>query len=197
MLFKKLNIAASAALAVVFAVVLTVVFAIVLTASEQAPLVEGFKNPPDKARPRVYWYWMNGNITKEGITKDIEWFYRAGIRGMETFDVGGFAGRGGTGVVNPPLLYMQPDWKDAFHHALQEADKRGMEITIGAAPGWSQAGAALGETGRRDEEVRLDRDGGGGRQAISGHTAEAAGGERAVSGSSTRWTGWSDPADVL
>ena len=120
MFIKKLSIAASAALAVVFAVVLVVVFALVLTAAEQAPLVEGFKNPPDIARPRVYWYWMNGNITKEGITKDIEWFYRAGIRGMETFDVGGFAGRGGDAVVKPPLLYMQPDWKDAFHHALQE-----------------------------------------------------------------------------
>jgi hypothetical protein len=140
MSIKKLKVAASAALAVVFAVVLTVVFALMLPAAEQASLVEGFKNPPDKARPRVYWYWMNGNITKEGITKDVEWFYRAGIRGMETFDIGGMGGRGGDAVVKPPLLYMQQDWKDAFHHALVEADKRGMEMTIGAAPGWSQAG---------------------------------------------------------
>jgi len=128
MLIKKLNIAASAALAAVFAVV--------LPAFAQKSLVEGFKEPPDIARPRVYWYWENGNITKEGITKDVEWFYRSGIRGMETFDIGNDTPI----VVNPPLLYMSPGWKDAFHHALQEADKRGMEITIGAAPGWSQAG---------------------------------------------------------
>ncbi len=120
--------------------ILVLILSVLPMAAQQASLVEGFKAPPDIARPRVYWYWMNGNITKEGITRDVEWFYRAGIRGMETFDIGGYAGKGGSEVVKPPLRYMHPEWKEAFHHALQEADKRSMEITIGAAPGWSQAG---------------------------------------------------------
>jgi hypothetical protein len=54
MLTKKLGIAASVALAVLSAVV--------LPTSAQRSLVEGFKETPDRARPRVYWYWMNGNI---------------------------------------------------------------------------------------------------------------------------------------
>ncbi|MEI6782292.1 MAG: glycosyl hydrolase, partial [Verrucomicrobiota bacterium] len=33
-------------------------------------LVEGFAQPPDSARPWVYWFWINGNISKEGITAD-------------------------------------------------------------------------------------------------------------------------------
>ena len=36
------------------------------------PLKSGFENPPESAKPRVWWHWMNGNITKEGITLDLE-----------------------------------------------------------------------------------------------------------------------------
>ena len=129
MFAKKLNCVVPVAVAAVFAVV--------LPAAAQTSLVEGFKDPPDIARPRVYWFWENGNITKEGITKDIEWMYRAGIRGMETFDIGNSTA---PIVVKTPLLFMHDDWKDAFHHALVEADKRGMQITIGAAPGSSHSG---------------------------------------------------------
>jgi hypothetical protein len=104
--------------------------------SAQTSLVDGFKDPPNVARPRVYWYWQNGNITKEGLTKDLDWMHRAGIGGVETFDVAVTTPT----VVTPRLLYMQPEWKDAFRHALELTDKLGMEVTIGAAPGWSQTG---------------------------------------------------------
>ncbi len=36
-------------------------------------LLEGFQNPPDSAKPRVWWHWMSGNVTKEGIKADLEW----------------------------------------------------------------------------------------------------------------------------
>src|SRR5579885_1759593 len=41
-------------------------------------LMKGFENPPQSARPRVWWHWMNGNITKEGIKLDLEWMHRIG-----------------------------------------------------------------------------------------------------------------------
>ena len=41
------------------------------------PLADGFRNPPNAARPRVWWHWMDGNITKEGITLDLEWLHRS------------------------------------------------------------------------------------------------------------------------
>ena len=128
MFVRKLNLGVPVAVAAMFAVV--------LPASAQTSLLEGFKEPPNIARPRVYWYWQNGNITKEGLTKDLEWMHRAGIGGVETFDVT----MATPNVVEPRLLYMQPGWKDAFHHALQVADRLGMTTTIGAAPGWSQTG---------------------------------------------------------
>jgi hypothetical protein len=46
----------------------------------------GFKTPPDSAKPRVWWHWMNGNVTKEGITADLEWMKRVGIGGFQMFD---------------------------------------------------------------------------------------------------------------
>jgi hypothetical protein len=55
--------------------------AVALRVCAQSTLLDGFKNPPNIARPRVYWYWQNGNITKDGLTKDLEWMHRAGIGG--------------------------------------------------------------------------------------------------------------------
>src|SRR4030095_3795561 len=91
------------------------------SASEDA-LLSGFKNPPDSAKPRVWWHWMNGNITKEGITADLEWMKRSGISGMRNFD----AALGNDQVVDKRLVYMTPEWKDAFRHATELADRLGL-----------------------------------------------------------------------
>ena len=56
--------------------------------SERKELYQGFQNPPNEARPRVWWHWLNGNITKEGIRKDLEWMHRIGIGGFHNFDAG-------------------------------------------------------------------------------------------------------------
>ena len=58
------------------------------TAAQKAPasLEKGFKNPPNSDKPRVWWHWMNGNITKEGIKLDLEWMNRVGIGGFQNFD---------------------------------------------------------------------------------------------------------------
>ena len=45
-------------------------------------LYTGFTMPPNAAKPRVWWHWMNGNITKDGIRKDLEWMHRSGVGGF-------------------------------------------------------------------------------------------------------------------
>ena len=72
-------------------------------------LRENFKEPPFHTRPLVWWHWMDGNITKDGIRKDIEWFKRAGIGGFHHFD----AAMTTPQIVDKRLIYMQDDWKDA------------------------------------------------------------------------------------
>src|SRR5512135_1845748 len=55
-------------------------------AASTETLQRDFLDPPAAARPRVWWHWMNGNITKEGIKLDLEWMKRVGIGGLQNFD---------------------------------------------------------------------------------------------------------------
>jgi len=99
-------------------------------------LEAGFKNPPESAKPRVWWHWMNGNITKEGIRADLEWMHRVGIGGFQNFD----AGINTPQIVAKRLIYMTPEWKDAFLFATKLADSLGLEMAIAGSPGWSESG---------------------------------------------------------
>ena len=107
-----------------------------LCAQDFSALKEGFENPPTGARPQVWWHWMNGNITKDGIRKDIEWMERAGIAGFHVFD----AGLNTPQVVPQRLIYMDEGWKDAFRYAVRVGKEHGMEISIATSPGWSATG---------------------------------------------------------
>jgi hypothetical protein len=96
-----------------------------------------FQNPVDnEVRPRVWWHWMNGNITKEGIYKDLMWMHRSGIGGAHCFDAGLVTPQ----IVKKRLTYMTPEWKDAFRYAAHITDSLGMELATAASPGWSQSG---------------------------------------------------------
>jgi hypothetical protein len=109
------------------------------SAAADDALMKGFTDPPNGARPRVWWHWLNGNISKEGITLDLEWMKRVGIGGAESFQ--GFLGPMGPGkVVDKQLPYMSEGWQDAMHHAAVTADRLGLELGIAASPGWSETG---------------------------------------------------------
>jgi hypothetical protein len=121
----------------------TVVISILLSACAlgsqrylDAGLERGFQNPPDSAKPRVWWHWMNGNITKEGIKLDLEWMKRIGLGGFQNFD----AALSTPQIVEKRLVYMTPEWKDAFLYATTLADKLGLEMAIAGSPGWSETG---------------------------------------------------------
>jgi len=102
----------------------------------QDPLKAQFQNPPNSARPRVWWHWMNGNISQEGIQLDLEWMHRVGLGGFQNFD----AALSTPQVVKQRLAYMTPEWKSAFKYATKLADQFGMEEAIAGSPGWSESG---------------------------------------------------------
>ena len=109
---------------------------IVFAQSGPDPLKSGFDNPPNGARPRVWWHWMNGNITQEGIKLDLEWMHRVGLGGFQNFD----AALGTPQVVEHRLAYMTPEWKETFLYATKLADQLGLEEAIAGSPGWSETG---------------------------------------------------------
>ena len=96
----------------------------------------GFEQPPASALPRVWWHWMNGNISEEGIKLDLEWMHRSHIAGFQNFDAALFTPQ----YVQKRLAYMTPEWKNAFRYATTLADQLGMEEAIAGSPGWSETG---------------------------------------------------------
>lgn len=102
----------------------------------KSPMLQNFQTPPNEAKPRVWWHWMNGNITKEGIQKDLDWMEKTGIGGFQNFDANLF-----TPVVVPEkLVFMTPKWKEAFKFTTDLAIKKGLEMAIAGSPGWSVTG---------------------------------------------------------
>jgi hypothetical protein len=101
-----------------------------------ATLEAQFADPPGSARPRVWWHWMNGNVTEDGIAKDIAWMKRVGIGGLQNFD----AALTTPQIVPNRLVYMTPEWRKAFRFAAAEAERNGLELAIAASPGWSETG---------------------------------------------------------
>jgi len=95
-----------------------------------------FQHPPSSAKPRVWWHWMNGNITKEGIQKDLEWMEKSGIGGFQNFDASLMT----PVVVKEKLSFMSPAWKDAFRFTASLAKQKNLEMAIAGSPGWSVTG---------------------------------------------------------
>lgn len=85
------------------------------------------------ARPYTYWFWMNGNITKEGITKDLEAMHRIGIGGVFNLE-------GGTGIPKGPVTYLSPEWSELKSHAIKEAARLKIDYVMHNCPGWSSSG---------------------------------------------------------
>ncbi len=79
---------------------------------------------------------MNGNITEDGVRKDLEWFSRTGIGGFCVFDTS-FDNQM---VVDERLIYMQGDWNKAFSLAVRLADSLGMDVAVPGSPGFSSTG---------------------------------------------------------
>jgi hypothetical protein len=103
------------------------------TANAQDALLSGFKNPPASAKARTWWHWIDGNISKEGITADLEAMKRVGIHEAQIFNVG-------QGYPEGKATYLTPQWLECFKFAITEAKRLGLEIGFNNSAGWSSSG---------------------------------------------------------
>ncbi|HWM17975.1 MAG TPA: glycosyl hydrolase, partial [Microbacterium sp.] len=97
---------------------------------------QAFVNPPDEARPRAWWHWMDGNIDPAGIVRDLTWLHGAGVRGVQLFD----GGMGVPLVVPSPVRPGSAAWTEAVDTAVRTADELGLELAVATSSGWSAAG---------------------------------------------------------
>jgi len=109
---------------------------LIIAQGDPKSIENGFLNPPESAKPRTWWHWTNSNVTKEGITKDLEWMNRVGIGGMQLADVASGQGQ----VTEKKIVFRSPEWFDAVRHAASEADRLNLEMAVFSSAGWSLAG---------------------------------------------------------
>jgi len=102
-------------------------------------LAEEFRDPPASARPWVYWWWLESNVSREGITRDLEEIRRAGIAGALIFDAGSSSYRGMKQTAPGPE-FMGAEWRALFAHAVREADRLGLELGFNLGSGWDCGG---------------------------------------------------------
>ena len=100
-----------------------------------ASLEADWAQPPLAARTRCFWWWLNGNVDQAAITKDLEWMKAIGMGGGLIYDGGGGAGPTPTGP-----LFGSPAWTGLFVHAVKEADRLGLELSLNPQSGWNLGG---------------------------------------------------------
>lgn len=101
-------------------------------------LEEGFRDPSSAGiQTSVYWYWISGNVSKEGVAADLESMKRVGIDRAFIGNIGlpesEMPHRG-------PVRLFTDEWYDIVHTALKKATDLGIDIGMFNCPGWSQAG---------------------------------------------------------
>jgi hypothetical protein len=102
-------------------------------------LDEVWRNPPMQGRIRAYWWWLNGNVTKESITRDLEGMAEKGFGGAVIFDANGAAQEGNARVPHGPTFFT-PEWRELYKHTLREANRLGLEISLNIQSGWNLGG---------------------------------------------------------
>src|SRR5579862_4422424 len=105
-------------------------------------LEAGWQNPPNQARLLAYWWWLNGNVTKASITRDLEQMKAKGFGGAVLIDAGGADQWGNAQVPHGPTFFT-PEWRELYKHALHEADRLGLEISLNIQSGWNLGGPVV------------------------------------------------------
>ena len=99
--------------------------------AEADPVWLAFVDPPDAARPRAWWHWMDGNVDPEGIERDLRWLHDVGVRGVQVFD----GGMGGPLLVPAAVRPGSEAWDEAVDTAVRTASELGMELAVATSSG--------------------------------------------------------------
>ena len=99
----------------------------------------GWENPPVESRLRAYWWWLNGNVTKTAVSRDLIEMKKKGFGGALICDAGG-AEQDGNDRVPLGVAFFSPEWREIYKHTLREADKLGLEIGLNIQSGWNLGG---------------------------------------------------------
>lgn len=121
---------------------------------------EAFLSPPKVYYPETWFHYIGGNVSKEGITADLEAIAEVGISGIQLFH-GQFGGP--WPGVEPQIACLSPNWEDAVRHTAEECRRLGLRFTMLNCPGWATAGGPWIESSNAMRHLtwsRMDVEGG-------------------------------------
>lgn len=96
---------------------------------------KNFKDTPESQQLGIYWYWVAGNMSKEGVVKDLQAMKSVGINRAFIGMIGE-----GQGAPQGPVRMFTDEWWDILHTMFKTAGELGIEIGMFNSPGWSQSG---------------------------------------------------------
>lgn len=109
---------------------------------DYSQLKSGFANPPSESRLRCYWWWLNSMATKESITRDLEEMKAKGYGGASLVDAGSSNYQVALKTPAGPV-FMSPQWMELYKHAVKEADRIGIELSVNAQSGWNPGAPSI------------------------------------------------------
>ncbi|MBC8004156.1 MAG: glycoside hydrolase family 2, partial [Verrucomicrobia bacterium] len=109
---------------------------------EFSQLKNGFLSPPGESKLRCYWWWLNSMATKESITRDLEEMKAKGYGGASLVDAGSSSYNVAAKTAAGPV-YMSEQWMELYRHAVREADRVGIELSVNLGSGWNPGGPSI------------------------------------------------------
>jgi hypothetical protein len=109
-------------------------------------LAAQFTSPADAYKPHTWWHWMNGHVTREAITRDLEDMKRMGLGGFTLWNTQ-------EGTPAGPVKYASEEWWALLEHTMNEAERLGLEMGMFNGAGWSSTGAAFVTPDKAMQEV--------------------------------------------
>lgn len=109
---------------------------------DYSQLKNGFLNPPAESKLRCYWWWLNSMATKESITRDLEEMKDKGYGGASLVDAGSSNYQVAAKTAAGPV-FMSSAWMELYKHAVKEADRIGIELSVNIGSGWNPGGPSI------------------------------------------------------
>ena len=137
-------------------------------------LEQHFSNPPDSAKPGVWWHWMGCNVTKAGITRDLEAFKEAGIGGATIFGMADVCSPWAAHIENSPtdgLIAFTDPWWEMVRHAAAEGKRLGIDVGLHNCPGYTSTGGPWITPELAMQQIFQSETRGGGRSPVRGRAA--------------------------
>ncbi len=98
---------------------------------------KNFLNPPESAKPWVFWYWMHAAVSKAGITADLEAMKEVGIGGAYLMPIQDTVS---TIPFQPTVSQLTAEWWEMVRFSMQEAKRLNLKLAMHVSDGFALAG---------------------------------------------------------